>query len=151
MTVRFTDADYIYFNGIKTFSVSKGVIDDILTWSTNLDFNLIYFECICKVFETYCASFRLDKCEFLKDRVEYVGHDLTPTGNVLAKSNSNIINDWKIPTSSQGLHSFIVLINFITTTCHTLKCVSHLCGNCIAITSAKTFHYWNDCLTSFNY
>ena len=112
MTVRFTDADYIYFNGIKTFSVSKGVIDDILTWSTNLDFNLIYFECICKVFETYCASFRLDKCEFLKDRVEYVGHELTPTGNFPAISTFNMINDWKPTTSIQVLNSFIGLMNF---------------------------------------
>ena len=43
--------------------------------------------------------------------MEYVGHDLTPTGKVSEKSNLNMINDWKLPTSSQGLHSFISLIN----------------------------------------
>ena len=44
MTVRVTDAYEIYPNGIKTFSVSKVIIDDMLTWSTNLNLVLIYFE-----------------------------------------------------------------------------------------------------------
>ena len=61
-------------------------LDKIFTWSTNLDLILIYFECVCKVFEKYRVSFKLEKCEFLKDRVEYAGHNLTPTGNVPSKS-----------------------------------------------------------------
>ena len=110
MAFRFTDADEIYLNVIKNISVRKGIIDDILTWSINLDFILIYFEYVCKVLKKYRVSFRLDKREFLKDRMEYFGHDLTPTGNVPEKSKLNMINEWKIPTSSQGLHSFIGLI-----------------------------------------
>ena len=112
MTVRVTDADEIYINEIKNKSSSKGIIYNILKWSTNLDLILIYLECVCKVFKKYRVSFRLDKSEFLKDGVEYVGHDLTPTGNFPSKSKFNIIHDWKLPTSSQGLHSFIGLINF---------------------------------------
>ena len=50
-TVIVTDTYNIYLNGIKTFSVSKGIIYDILTWSTNIDLILIYFEYVCKVFE----------------------------------------------------------------------------------------------------
>ena len=69
MTVRVTDADGIYLNGIKTISVSKEIIDYILKWSTNLDLILIYFKCVCKVFKKYRVSFRLDKFEFLKDTV----------------------------------------------------------------------------------
>ena len=44
MTVRVTGAYEIYPNGIKTFSVSKVIIDNMLTWSTNLNLVLIYFE-----------------------------------------------------------------------------------------------------------
>ena len=140
ITFRFTDADKIYINGIKYFSGSKRIIDDILTWSTNLDLILICFECVCKVFEKYHVIFRLNKCVLLKDRVEYVGHDLTPTVNVPEKSKFRIINDWKLTTSSQGLHSFDGQIIFITTTRHTLKCLSKICLNCTVITLAKIFH-----------
>ena len=93
MIVRATNADDNYLNDIKTFSGIKGIIENILTWSTNLNLILIYFECVCKVFEKHCVSFILDKCEVLKDRVEYVGHNLTPPGNVPEKYNSNMIID----------------------------------------------------------
>ena len=49
-TVRVNYADEIYLNGTKNFSGSKVIIDYILTWSTNLELILIYFECVCKVF-----------------------------------------------------------------------------------------------------
>ena len=69
MIVRATNADDNYLNDIKTFSGIKGIIDNILTWSTNLNLILIYFECVYKVFEKHCVSFILDKCEFLKNGV----------------------------------------------------------------------------------
>ena len=67
--VRVTDTNDIDVRNSKTYSGSKGNIDDILAYSTNLELILIYFECICKFFEKYRVSFKLDKCEFLKDRV----------------------------------------------------------------------------------
>ena len=112
MTVKVTDTDEIYLNEINTFSVIKSIIDNILTCSTKLDLVLVYYECVCKVFEKYRVSFRLDKCEFLKYRVEYVVHNLTPTCNVPAKSKFNMINDWKLPTYIQGFRSFVGLKTF---------------------------------------
>ena len=91
---------------------SKSIIDDILIWSTHIDTALVYLECVCKLFLKYRVSFRLDKCEFLKNRVEYVGHDLTPIGNCPAASKFDMIQNWPLPTTSQALHSFIGLINF---------------------------------------
>jgi hypothetical protein len=104
--------------GTKTVRTgSKVIIDDILLWSNNLELILLYFECICRVFKKYRVSFRLDKCEFLKERVEYVGHDLTPTGNCPAKSKFDLISDWKLPTTGQSLHSFVGLVNFYARYC----------------------------------
>ena len=91
MTVRTNGADEIYLNDIKNFSGNKGIIDNILTWSNNLDLILIYFEFLCKVFEKYGVGFRLDRCELLKDRVKNVGHDLTPTGNVPENLSSTLL------------------------------------------------------------
>ena len=49
--VRVTDTNYIYVGNSKTYSSSKGIIGDILAYYTNLELVLVYFECICKVFE----------------------------------------------------------------------------------------------------
>ena len=102
----------VKIDGKKEYTGSKGIIDDIVIWSTNLDAALTYFECVCQVFQQYRVSFRLDKCEFLKDRVEYVGHDLTAEGSCPAKSKFDMIRDWPVPQTAQALHSFIGLINF---------------------------------------
>ena len=102
----------VFVNQKRVDTGSKSIIDDILIWSTRLDTALLYFRCICEVFQKYRVSFRLDKCEFLKDRAEYVGHDITPSGNCPAASKFDMIQDWTLPTNSRSLMSFIGLINF---------------------------------------
>ena len=104
--------DEITVGGVTLFRGSRVIIDDILLWASNIAVIMLYFECVCEVFQKYRVSFRLDKCEFLKDRVEYVGHDLLSQGNCPAQSKFNMINDWPLPTNGRPLHSFISLINF---------------------------------------
>ena len=110
--VTVTATNEVRLDGLLTQTGSKGIIDDILIWSTHQELVLTYFECVCKIFQKYRVSFRLDKCEFLKDRVEYVGHDLTPAGNCPAMSKFDMINDWNLPETGQSLHSFVGLVNF---------------------------------------
>ena len=104
--------EIITIGGKILYHGSRVIIDDILLWASNLDIILLYFECVCEIFQKYRVSFRLDKCDFLKDRVEYVGHDLTPKGNCPAQSKFDMIRDWTLPTNGRALHSFISLLNF---------------------------------------
>ena len=45
----------------------------------------------------------MDKCDFLKERDKYIGHDVTEDGNFPAQSKFDIINDWKLPKNGQAL------------------------------------------------
>jgi hypothetical protein len=72
---------------------SKVIIDDILLFGMTSKYLIMFFESICKIFQKYRVSFQLKKCEFFKDRIEYVGHDLRPTGNSPAASKFDLIND----------------------------------------------------------
>ena len=91
---------------------SRTIIDNILLWCDNTSFILILFRCICEVFQKYRVYFRLDKCEFLNLRVEYVDHDILRHGNCPAQSTFILIKDWPLPMSGQALLSFIGLVNF---------------------------------------
>ena len=104
--------DEIFVSHKRIVIGSKIIIDDILLYSTHHSLLLLYLDCICKTFQKFRCSFQLKKCEFLKQRVEYVGHDLTSAGNCPAQSKFDMINDWPIPTGGQSLHSFIGLLNF---------------------------------------
>ena len=64
---------------------SKTIIDDILLWCDHKTLLLLYLKCVCEVFQKYRVSFRLDKCEFLNPRIEYVGHDVLTHGNCPAR------------------------------------------------------------------
>ena len=65
-----------------------------------------------RVYFKYRESFKLAKCDFLSERFEFVGRDIMPTGNTTAASKYDLINDWKLPDTAAGLHSFVSLINF---------------------------------------
>lgn len=104
--------DTILISDKRVVIGSKIIIDDILLYSTHQQLLLLYLDCICKTFQKFRCSFQLKKCEFLKERVEYVGHDLTSEGNCPAQSKFDLIRDWHLPTEGQSLHSFIGLLNF---------------------------------------
>ena len=110
MTIK--NANEILVGTSKIVSGSRSIIDDIILFCSNKGLIIPYFECVCIVFQKYRVSFRIDKCEFLKERVKYVGIDIMKEGNTPAQSKFNMINDWKLPTSGQSLFSFIGLINF---------------------------------------
>jgi hypothetical protein len=96
---------------------SRIIIDDILLWSTIISSLLLYFTCVCDVFIKYRVTFQLKKCEFLTDRIEYVGHDITPDGNCPARSKFDLIQDWPLPATGVSLLSFIGLLTFYNTYC----------------------------------
>ena len=50
MTVTFVDYD-IFVGGTQLYSGIKSIIDDILIWSSSIGYILIYFECVCQVFQ----------------------------------------------------------------------------------------------------
>ena len=103
----------------KQFHVtgSRVIIDDILLHSTSLSLLTLLFECYLRVYLKYRQSFRFKKCDFLSERFEFVGHDIMPCGNTTAASKYDLINDWKLPTTADGLHSFVSLINYYNRFC----------------------------------
>ena len=91
---------------------TKNIIDDSLFWSTEPMTCLCYFRCVCEIFTKYRLSFNPKKCDFFRQRIEWLGHDLRPDGNSPAQSKFNLIADWVQPTTGSSLASFIGLITF---------------------------------------
>jgi hypothetical protein len=103
-------------------SGDRVIIDDILLFAIRLLDLLNYLECVLIICQKYRLSLKLSKCDFLKDRVDYVGHDLTSEGNYPSKSKLDMINDWPLPaTGQEALHSLIQLCNFYNKYCPWLE------------------------------
>jgi hypothetical protein len=97
------------------------IIDDILLFAVSIPNLLCYLECVLEVCQKYRLSLKLSKCDFLKDRVEYVGHDLTSDGNCPSKSKFDMITDWPLPATGHALHSLVQLCNFYNKYCPWLE------------------------------
>ena len=69
------------------------IIDDVLLFSNHIPTLLHYFSCVAQVFTKFRISFKLGKCDFFKNRVEYIGHDLTTNGNYSAASKLSLPQD----------------------------------------------------------
>ena len=76
-----TTAQEIQIDGKSLAYGSKTIIDDILLWCDDKTLILLYFRCVCEVFLKYRVSLRLDKCDFLKLSVEYIGRDILRIDN----------------------------------------------------------------------
>ena len=63
-----TDLLEIWLVGISITHGIRAIIDNILLFCSNLTIIFLYLEYICIIFRKYRVSFRLDKCEFLKDK-----------------------------------------------------------------------------------
>ena len=107
-----TKTDQIFIRALKLFSGISTIIDDIFLFCRNIDAILLYLECVCRMFQKYRVSFWLDKCDFLKDRIEYVGHGIIAQVNCPAQSKFDLIKNWELPKNGQALFLFIGLVQF---------------------------------------
>jgi hypothetical protein len=97
------------------------IINDILLYAVNQLELLNYLEWCLEVCHKYRLSLKLSKYDFLKECVEYVGHDLTSDGNCPSKSKFDTIMDLPLPATGNALHSLIQLCNFNNKYCPWLE------------------------------
>ena len=95
----------------------KIIIDDILLYSNHIPTLLLYFSCVAHVFSKYRLSFKLTKCDFFKQHVEFVWHDLKTYSNCPTVSNFDLIMDWPLSSHAIFLLSFIGLCSFYSRYC----------------------------------
>ena len=87
-------------------------LDDILiTGSTESEHNNNLEEVLRRL-EEHGMRLRLDKCEFFKSSVEYLGHYISAEGVHTTKSKVTAIQEAPAPKNVQELHSFLGLLNY---------------------------------------
>ena len=94
------------------------IIDDILLFSNHIPTLLHYFPVLHKECTKYRLSFQISKFDFFKDRVEYVGYDLTTEGYYLAVSKFTLLQDWTLPPHGIYFVSLIGICCFYNMYCH---------------------------------
>ncbi len=83
------------------------IIDDICAWIVLYIKGLQYLESILIVSRRHNLSWKLKKCDFFPEKVEFVGHNLTQRGNQPAHSKDPLLKNWRDPEYVRDISSFI--------------------------------------------
>jgi hypothetical protein len=83
------------------------IIDDNFCYVTSYENGLGYLRAILTVARRHSLSWKLKKCFFFPDKVEFVGHDITDIGNCPADSKSPLLKSWPKPKIIRDVSSYV--------------------------------------------
>ena len=87
-------------------------LDDIIIYSTSLQEHI---ESIKTVFDRLRSSnlkIQMDKCEFLRHEIAFLGHIITPEGTKPNPNKIQAIKNFPLPRTNKEIKSFLGLINY---------------------------------------
>lgn len=87
-------------------------MDDIIIFSTSLQEHLINLSMILESLKKYNMRIQLDKCEFLRKEVAFLGHVVTPQGVKPNPDKIKAIKEWPLPKNEKELKGFLGIVGY---------------------------------------
>ncbi|GBG89433.1 hypothetical protein CBR_g49224 [Chara braunii] len=87
-------------------------LDDILIFSKSMEEHLKHLEEVLAILKKTQLHLNLEKSEFGKDSVIYLGHRLSVAGLELEATKIEVIRDWPQPANIRELRSFLGLASY---------------------------------------
>ena len=95
----------VFMPELKKFVVV--FIDDILIYSKNKEEHAQHLRIVLARLREHKLYAKFSKCEFWLDRVQFLGHVLTPDGISVDPSKVQDVLKWKSPKSVHQIHQFL--------------------------------------------
>ena len=87
-------------------------MDDIIVYSKNTVDHIKHLTVVFKAILSSGLKLRLDKCNFFRTELEFLGHTITRDGYTIIKSYIEPIMDWPMITSKYEAQSFLGSANY---------------------------------------
>jgi len=87
-------------------------LDDILIYSKTEEEHLVHLTNVFEKLRKNQLFVNLEKCEFLKDDMEFLGHVISKEGIKVDEQKVRTIKEWKEPKDVKELRSFLGLTNY---------------------------------------
>jgi len=87
-------------------------IDDILIYSKSEEEHLNHLQQALETLQKHQLYARMDKCEFFKQSVEYLGHIISDQGIAVDPHKVKAIQDWPYPQNITELQQFLGLTGY---------------------------------------
>lgn len=87
-------------------------LDDILIYSRTKQEHLTHLDKVLRVLMDHQLVANKEKCAFFTDRVDYLGHTITPEGISVDAQKVAVIKNWEPPQDVQQVQSFMGMANY---------------------------------------
>jgi len=105
---------YLMNNILKTL-INKCVVvffDDVLVYSKNEEEHLKHLEQVLELMRENQLYGKQTKCEFLKNKIEFLGHIISNMGIQTDSNKIEVIMNWPNPKNVSELRSFLGIANY---------------------------------------
>lgn len=110
-------SEVFQFVFMEIFGDISGVgiyIDDIkISAKNHAEHNKILAQVLQRARE-YNVRFNINKCNFSKEEIKYMGHKLTPKGIELDESRVKAITEMRPPTTKEQLETFLGMVTYVS-------------------------------------
>ncbi len=87
-------------------------LDDIIVFSKSIDDHINHLATVFKLLAINGLKLKLKKCEFFKDKIDYLGHVVSTEGVAPNEKKIKAIIDYPEPRNSKELSSFLGLASY---------------------------------------
>lgn len=82
-------------------------LDDLLVYSKTFEEHLAHLDRLLQRIIDAGLKLRIDKCQFLRRQVTYLGHTISAEGVSCEDGKVEVVQDWPVPKSTTQLRSFL--------------------------------------------
>lgn len=87
-------------------------VDDILITSENESSHYEHIKMVLERFEKYNVTINIDKCQFFRKQVSFLGHIISTEGIKMDTDKIKTIQDFKTPSKKKEIQSYLGFLNF---------------------------------------
>ena len=87
-------------------------IDDIFIDSKTKQEHEEHLRIILQVFREHQLYAKFSKCDFFKDKIQYLGHVITKDGILVEPNKIKAINKWPVPKDVTDVWSFVGITRY---------------------------------------
>ncbi|GBG63584.1 hypothetical protein CBR_g38650 [Chara braunii] len=137
--------DKVFRHQINRFVVVY--LDDILIFNKSMEEHMRHFEEVLQVLKEAQLHLNLEKSEFGRDSVIYLGHRLSTVGLEPEATKVEVIRNWPQPTNVRELRSFLGLASYYR---NFVPKFSIIVRPLFRLTSKNVSYTWDgECTTAF--
>jgi hypothetical protein len=123
-------------------------IDDILIATDSVDENLSVLQEVLRILKSYRFELNYNKCQFLRERIEYLGYIITPGQITMSNRHTEAVKAFPIPKNVHHVRRFLGLTNYFRKFVKNYATKAKSLNNLLKKT--VDFHFDENCDEAFN-